>query len=138
MGRPVEIRDLRKHRHIVVRDSGSKRDKKSRTLEVAQRWTVSNMSTSIGAVSRGYGFAFLPMYKIYPELYAGELKQLELRDAREFSAPLYLIFADRDGAGPGQLRLAQLIREEISGACSNREEAMLQQARENTEAIKRR
>lgn len=131
LGRPVEVRDLRKHRHLVVRDSGSKRDKKVRTLEVAQRWTVSNMSTSIGAVSRGYGFAFLPLYKIHPELLAGELKELELRDAREFSAPLYLVFADRDGAGPGQLRLAQLMREEIANACANREEAIKREGGDN-------
>lgn len=127
LGRPVETRDLRKHRHLVVRDSGSKRDKKVRTLEVAQRWTVSNMSTSIGAVSRGYGFAFLPLYKIYPELMRGELKELQLRDPREFSGALYLVFANRDGAGPGQLRLAQLLKEEIANACQNRDETMRQE-----------
>jgi DNA-binding transcriptional LysR family regulator len=131
LGRPVEIRDLRKHRHLVVRDSGTKRDKKVRTFDVAQRWTVSNMSTSIGAVSRGHGFAFLPLYKIYPELTAGELKQLELRDTRDLSAPLYLVFADRDGAGPGQLRLAQLVREEIANACTNREHAMRMEGGDN-------
>lgn len=131
LGRPVELRDFRKHRHLVVRDSGSRRDKKSRTLEVAQRWTVSNMSTSIGAVSRGYGFAFLPQYKIYPELLTGQLKELQLSEPRELSASLYLVFANRDGAGPGQLRLAQLIREEISSACSNREDAMKQEGLDN-------
>ena len=131
LGRPVETRDLRKHRHLIVRDSGTKRDKKVRTFDVAQRWTVSNMSTSIGAVSRGYGFAFLPLYKIYPELQAGELKELELRDTRDLSVSLYLVFADRDGAGPGQLRLAQLIREEIANACSNPEHAMQREAGDN-------
>jgi DNA-binding transcriptional LysR family regulator len=131
LGRPVEIRDLRKHRHLVVRDSGSKRDKKVRTFDVAQRWTVSNMSTSIGAVSRGYGFAFLPLYKIYPELQAGELKELQLRDARDLSAPLYLVFADRDGAGPGQLRLAQLVREEIANACANRDQTLQMEGGDN-------
>jgi len=120
LGRPVEVRDLRKHRHVVVRDSGTRRNKKARTLEVAQRWTVSNMSTSIGAVSRGHGFAWLPRYKIYPELASGELKELELRDAREFSQQLYLVFADREGAGPGLLRLAQTMREVIAKACATR------------------
>jgi DNA-binding transcriptional LysR family regulator len=117
LGRPVETRDLRKHRHIVVRDSGTKRDKKVRTLEAAQRWTVSSMSTSIGAVSRGHGFAWLSQYKILPELFGGELKELEMRDPREFSGQLYLVFADREGAGPGVVRLAQIIREEIATAC---------------------
>jgi DNA-binding transcriptional LysR family regulator len=117
LGRPLELRDLKKHRHIVVRDSGSKRDKKVRTLDVAQRWTVSNMSTSIGAVSRGYGFAWLPEEKIRTELQSGELKELQLRDVREFRQQLYLVFADREGAGPGLLRLAEVIRAEVHAGC---------------------
>jgi DNA-binding transcriptional LysR family regulator len=120
LGRPVEMRDLRKHRHIVVRDTGTKRDKKVRTLEATQRWTVSNMSTSIGAVSRGLGFAWLPQYKIVPELSSGELKELQLKDPRELVGQLYLVFADREGAGPGVRRLAQIIREEIPLACERR------------------
>jgi DNA-binding transcriptional LysR family regulator len=117
LDRPLELRDLKKHRHIVVRDSGSKRDKKVRTLDVAQRWTVSNMSTSIGAVSRGYGFAWLPEEKIRTELQSGELKELQLRDVREFRQQLYLVFADREGAGPGLLRLAEVIRAEVHAGC---------------------
>lgn len=132
LGRPVEIRDLRKHRHIVVRDTGTKRDKKVRTLESTQRWTVSNMSTSIGAVTRGHGFAWLPQYKIYPELHSGELKVLEMREPREYVGLLYLIFADREGAGPGLLRLAQVIREEIATSCSKRDQILERQRREHT------
>ena len=121
LGRPVEMRDLRKHRHLVVRDSGTKRDKKVRTLESPQRWTLSNMSTSIGAVSRGHGFAWLPQYKIFPELQRGELKELQMSEPREFVGQLYLVFADREGAGPGLLRLAQIIREEIASSCAQRD-----------------
>jgi DNA-binding transcriptional LysR family regulator len=117
LGRPLDHRDLRKHRHIVVRDTGSKRDKSVRTLDVAQRWTVSNMSTLIGAVSRGYGFAWLPQDKVRGELQNDELKELPLRDVREYSQALYLIYADRDGAGPGVLRLAEILRAEISSTC---------------------
>jgi DNA-binding transcriptional LysR family regulator len=121
LGRPVEMRDLRKHRHLVVRDTSTKRDKKVRSLESTQRWTVSNMSTSIGAVSRGFGFAWLPQYKIFPELMSGELKELQLAEPREVVALLYLVFADREGARPGLLRLAQIIREEIATACSKKD-----------------
>jgi DNA-binding transcriptional LysR family regulator len=78
---------------------------------------VSNMSTSIGAVSRGYGFAWLPDEKIRTELQNGELKPLPMRDARQFEQPLYLVFADRDGAGPGLLRLAEILREGVKTAC---------------------
>jgi DNA-binding transcriptional LysR family regulator len=132
LGRPVEMRDLRKYRHIVVRDSGTKRDKKVRTLESTQRWTVSNMSTSIGAVTRGHGFAWLPQYKIYPELSTGALKELQMREPREFVGQLYLVFANREGAGPGLLRLAQVIREEIATSCSRRDHILSKLRRENS------
>lgn len=117
LGRPVEYRDLRKHRHIIVRDSSAKRDKKALTLDVARRWTVSNMATSIGAVSRGYGFSWLPEDKIRTELQKGELKLLPMREMNQRTQSLYLAFADRDGAGPGALRLAQIIKEEVKSAC---------------------
>lgn len=117
LGRPLEYRDLRKHRHIVVRDTSSKRDKRTRTLDASRRWTVSNMSTSIGAVSRGYGFAWLPEDKIRSELQNGELKVLPLRDMRQVTQSLYLVFADREGAGPGTLRLAEIIKEHVQTAC---------------------
>jgi DNA-binding transcriptional LysR family regulator len=113
----LEYRDLRKHRHIIVRDTSTKRDKKTRTLDVARRWTVSNMSTSIGAVSRGYGFAWLPEYKIRNELLAGELKPLAFREQQRRYQTLYLAFADANGAGPGALKLAEIIREEVQNAC---------------------
>jgi DNA-binding transcriptional LysR family regulator len=117
LGRPLEYRDLRKHRHIVVRDTSATRDKKTLTLDVARRWTVSNMSTSIGAVSRGYGFAWLPEDKIRDELRNGELKALAFREDQRRSQSLYLAFADRGCAGPGTVRLAEIIREELMSAC---------------------
>ena len=72
------------------------------------------MSTSIGAVSRGHGFAWLPQDKIRTELEEGSLKILPLRGGRVRTAQLYLIFADRDAAGPGVLRLAEIVREEVA------------------------
>lgn len=117
LGRPLEYRDLRKHRHIIVRDTSAKRDKQVRTLEVTRRWTVSNMSTSIGAVSRGHGFAWLPEDKIRNELLTGELKPLSFRDEQRRNQSLYLAFADRAGAGPGAIRLAEIIREEVKNTC---------------------
>jgi DNA-binding transcriptional LysR family regulator len=117
LGRPLDVRDLRKYRHLVVRDSSTKRDKKAMSVEATQRWTVTNMSTSIGAASRGYGFAWLPEYKIQSELEAGTLKALPMRDGQERRVQLYLVFADREGAGPGALRLAEILREEGAKAC---------------------
>jgi len=117
LDREITVRDLRKYRHLVVRDSSAQRNKKSESLEVEQRWTVTNLSTSIGAVSRGNGFAWLPQDKISTELQDGSLKILPLRGGRVRTVQLYLLFADRDAAGPGTLRLAEIVREEVERGC---------------------
>jgi DNA-binding transcriptional LysR family regulator len=116
LGREVTMRDLRKHRHLVVRDSSSTRDSRGASIETEQRWTVTAMATSIGAISRGFGFAWMPEEKIRTELADGTLKPLPLRGGRERMLQLYLIFVDPDGAGPGTRRLAQII-EELAGRC---------------------
>jgi hypothetical protein len=46
------------------------------------------------------------------------LKQLPLREGGERFAQLYLVFADRDHAGPATLRLAQIIREQVAKECT--------------------
>ena len=112
----VTLKDLQAHRQFVVRETGQLRS--SRTMiEAAQRWTVSNMSTSIIAARAGYGYAWLPEYKIRDELEAGTLKVLRMREGGERFAELYLVFADRDAAGPGTLRLAEIIRESVAIEC---------------------
>lgn len=110
-------RDLRAHRQLVVRDSGVHRRGNALTLEATQRWTVSNMSTSIEAVRRGYGFAWFPEEKIREELSAGVLQPLNLREGSVRMGTLYLIYADRDAAGPGILRLAEIIRSTVASDC---------------------
>jgi DNA-binding transcriptional LysR family regulator len=61
--RPLTQRDLRCTRQLVVRDRCINRSGNALTLEATQRWTVSNMSTSIEAVRRGHGFAWFPEEK---------------------------------------------------------------------------
>lgn len=117
LGRPLAPRDLRKHRHLVVRDTGTQRDKVSVSFNSEIRWTVSNMATSIGAVCRGYGFAWFPEDKIRAELAEGILKPLPLRGGAERTVQVYLLFPDRDAAGPGVLRLAEIVREQVRNAC---------------------
>ena len=117
LARPVTMQDLRAHRQLVVRESGSRRETKAR-LEAQQRWTLSHMSTSIQAASKGYGYGWYPEYRIRDEIAAGTLKPLPLRDGGDSAAQLYLVFADRDAAGPGTLRLAAIIRELVASACT--------------------
>jgi len=107
LGRKLSMRDLRAHRQLVVRESSP----------ATQRWTVSNLATSIEAARSGHGFAFLPEERIREELKAGTLKALPLREGGERFAELYLIFADREHAGPATLRLAEIIREAVASEC---------------------
>jgi DNA-binding transcriptional LysR family regulator len=112
-GRELSYRDLRAHRHVVVRDSGAKRDRRTATVEVDQRWTVSQVATSIQAVCMGYGFAWLPEEHIREELRIGTLRPLPLREGGTREVSLYLILANPDFAGPGVRRLAEIIRESV-------------------------
>jgi DNA-binding transcriptional LysR family regulator len=114
LGRKLSFRDLREHRHILVRDSGIQRQRGAYTLESSQRWVVSNMPTAIGAICRGYGYAWVAELKIRDELDRGLLKPLPLARRRDAMTPLYLVFGDADAAGPGVHRLAGIIREEVS------------------------
>jgi len=116
MGRELTLQDLRKHRHLVIRDSGSQRRSGS-WVGAEQIWTVSHKATSIRAACMGLGFAWFPEDTIRDELERGLLKPLPLREGAERSAELYLVFADRDYVGPGALRLAQIIREHVQGTC---------------------
>ena len=117
LGRPATMRDLRAHRQLLVRESSAQRLTKL-AIEATQRWTVSSMPTSIGAACRGYGYAWFPEDKIRPELAAGALKILPLSEGGERFSELYLIFGDRDAAGPGTLRLAQIIRARVAETCA--------------------
>jgi DNA-binding transcriptional LysR family regulator len=109
-GRELTYRDLRSYRHLVVRDSGINRDRRTVSVEVNQRWTVSQIATSIKAVSMGYGFAWLPAQQISEELQAGTLRRLPLRTGGEMELPLYLIQTNADFAGPGIRRMVEILR----------------------------
>lgn len=117
LDRPLTSDDLRRHRQLVVRESGSAR-KTRLALEATQRWTVSHMSTSIMAARTGYGYAWLPEERIREELAQGVLKVLPLREGRERHAQLYLVYADREAAGPGVLRLGEIMRSTVREACA--------------------
>lgn len=115
--RALTDRDLRAHRHLIVRETGLQRTSRSLSVEATQRWTVSHLATSIQAARMGYGFAWYPEDAIRDELAQGTLKPLRLREGAVRFAELYLIIAERDDPGPGTLRLAQIIREAVKSEC---------------------
>jgi len=116
LGRELTLQDLREHRHLLIRDTGSQR-RSGNQLGAEQSWTVSHKATSIHAAGMGLGFAWFAEDTVRGELERGELKPLPLREGGERWANLYLVFADRDYAGPGGLRLAQIIREHVAEQC---------------------
>jgi DNA-binding transcriptional LysR family regulator len=120
LGRPLALEDLRPHRHLVVRDSGVARTRAGGWLNEL-RWTVSHKATSIRAAVMGLGYAWYPEESIREELARGALKPLPLREGAVRYGTLYLVFADRDAAGPGTLRLAQIIREAVKTECAARD-----------------
>jgi len=46
------------------------------------------------------------------------LRALPLREGGERFVELYLVYADREAAGPGTLRLAEIIRATTAAACA--------------------
>ena len=118
LDRKITERDLRNYRHIVVRDSGSQRDKTPLNLEAKQRWTLSHTATALQAVRAGHGFAWVAEDRIRDDLASGALMPIPTDREQDRHLTLYLIHADREGAGPGQLRLVELLREVIMERCT--------------------
>jgi len=108
--------DLRQHRQIVIRDSGSRRIN-SGWLGAEQRWTVSHPSTRIAAIRRGLGFAWVPEAEIGDGLESGALKVLPLEEGVERLVDLHLIYADGQYAGQAARYLGERIREAAAIPC---------------------
>lgn len=112
LGRSLNKQDLAAQRQIVVRDSTSGERVDSGWLGAEQRWTVSHVATSIGMITRGMGFAWLPETRIQHQLDTGLLRELPLERGSRRRIAIYLSYADSDRAGPATQRLGQLLREQ--------------------------
>jgi len=117
LGRELTLDDLREHRHLVVRDSGTLRNRSGGGWLNEKRWTVSHKATSIRAARMGLGYAWYPEENIREELAAGTLVPLPLAEGRERYVTLYLVFADAVSAGPGVRRLGAILRARVAQAC---------------------
>lgn len=118
LGRPLTQRDLKRHRHLYIRDTGTQRTREPifGGADDEPRWTVSDKATSIRAACMGLGYAWYAEEDIREELAAGLLKPLPVREGAERFAQLYLVYADRDYAGRDELRMGEIIRERVK-AC---------------------
>ncbi|MCC6472746.1 MAG: substrate-binding domain-containing protein, partial [Burkholderiales bacterium] len=116
LGRALTLEDLRSHRHLVVRDSSALRGRDGGWLNET-RWTLTSKGTSIRAAVMGLGYAWYAEESVREELRSGALAPLPLAAGAERFATLYLVFADRESAGPGVRRLADIIREGVRRSC---------------------
>lgn len=102
---PISERELQLHRQIVIRDSGTRRERDSGWLAAEKRWTVSHFASSIEAIKAGLGFAFIPEDKITRLLASGDLVVPNLVIETERHLTINLVLADQDQAGPAALAL---------------------------------
>jgi DNA-binding transcriptional LysR family regulator len=116
LGRPIVPADLKPHRHLIIRDTGSRRVRATNAI-ATQRWTVSHKATSIRAATLGLGFAWFPEDSIREELRGGQLKALPMQEGTERYATLYLIHAGGDVVGKGARRLGAIIKERVKKTC---------------------
>jgi len=109
LDREVTLQDLKQQRQLVTRDSGPQRRLSAPWLEAEQRWTVTNLTTSIKALKQGLGFAWVPKLQIENDLRRGELQALDMEEGGSRFGHLYLIYKDKDAAGPATCFLAEQI-----------------------------
>lgn len=112
----ITEQELKRHRQLVVRDTGSKRRLDAGWLGAEQRWTLSNFEQSLALLRRGLAFAFLPRHKVAEALASGELKRLPLAEGASRSSNCHLVFPDKRSVGPATQLLAEKLRQVTAAA----------------------
>lgn len=107
LGRDVTASDLRKHRQVVVSDSGET-PHDSGWLSAAERWTVSSLQASLNLVANRMGYAWLPYHIIQASLQQRDLQIIPLQHGRCYHVTLYSYFGQHHSAGPAAKILAEL------------------------------
>jgi DNA-binding transcriptional LysR family regulator len=109
LGRKVTLRDLKRHRQIVIRDSGSDRRYSPGWQKAEQRWTFSHMRSAMEAIKSGYGFSWAPISILQEEIKCGKIMKIDMDFDAVKKTPLYLIFPDQDRCGPAARSLANIL-----------------------------
>lgn len=112
--RPLEFEDLKTCRQIIVRDSALYKNVSAGWLGSEERWTVSNMRTSVELVNSGLGFAWLPSHAIKDDLESGDLRCLPLKEGARRTVNFYLNYLCKDRMGLA----AQAFINELSSSLS--------------------
>lgn len=108
LGRELTWDDLRKHRQVVVKDSGTRENRDAGWLGAEQRLTVTQGSTALAVLEKGLAFSWLPTQYIHRAA-TGSLAPLPLREGQTRTVNLLLVYADRDYAGPATKAVASAL-----------------------------
>lgn len=120
LGRAIHPSDMKLHRQIVIRDSGSYRRENRGWLGSDQRWTVPNMREAFELLKLGFGSGVLARSIAQPAIDAGELKELDIDGGGPLRSNMNLIFADKANTGPAAQLLAKLLKEAAKNIQSGR------------------
>ncbi|WP_417226261.1 LysR family transcriptional regulator [Amphritea sp.] len=107
---PLQLDDLMNYRQLVTRDSALEQQVDSGWLQADERWTVSNIATSIEMICRGMGFAWVPVTRISCLLSQEVLRPIPLAVGGRRRITLQLYYAKHD-QGPGLQRIAELLHQ---------------------------
>ena len=114
LDRLITADDLEKHLQVIIRDSGYIRKQDFGWLQDNHQWSVSSIDTAVTAISNGLGFAWLPLHFVSCHADRQDMKPLPLREGQQYRAPLQMIFADSEHAGPATRTLAQIIKQVVA------------------------
>lgn len=120
LGRPIHPSDMKLHRQIVIRDSGSYRRENRGWLGSDQRWTVSTMREAFELLKEGFGSGVLARSIAQPAIDSGDLKELDIDGGGPARSNINLIFADKGNTGPATQLLANLLKEAAKNNQSGR------------------
>jgi DNA-binding transcriptional LysR family regulator len=117
LNRAITRDDLKHSRQIVIRDSAAIKRQSQGWLGAEERWTVSNMQTSINMICNGLGYAWLPVSAIKTQLDSGLLKQLPATQWGNRTVELFLAFNDPDALGPAAKTFIEELRCQSKCVC---------------------
>ena len=100
LGRSLSRDDLRRHRHVIVRDSAERLADEGTWFEADDTWTVDSVELSIEILCAGLGFAWLPVPRIADRLADGRLRALPMEKLNDRHVELFLAWSDRDVTRP--------------------------------------
>ncbi|MFT2110894.1 LysR family transcriptional regulator [Marinomonas sp. 2405UD68-3] len=109
----ISVEHLSNELHIIAANTAGNSEH-SHNATSAFSWTVPNVQSVIEIVSKGMGFAWLPISEIAIRLEQGELKALPLLSGNRQSIRFFSIFGKKDKTGPATQLFLDILKNECA------------------------